>query len=266
MLLAKLGWDLPPGVDDIGLAGLDMARVGTRLTEWSDLASNPDAATEDQVIALAQLADAVIDVLDELSDLRLEAPQDYLDRTHIKDEFLTRLMDLYSDSISRSCFATEVFDIAVLLGWFELQRLDADPAKFQVKHIRHVVHWDRVPKLFTDPAGLFRETYGWGTPTFDPDTLVIRVGAVLQHIAAEVRHRQLPAIPLARMHGGASARTSTAAPTLHSVAWFGWSTDSAKRESQCSVCLRRPPVVSTVDSVSRRMPKAPRPFACLCLQ
>jgi hypothetical protein len=30
VLLAKLGWDLPPGVDDIGLAGLDMARVGDR--------------------------------------------------------------------------------------------------------------------------------------------------------------------------------------------------------------------------------------------
>ena len=72
LLLAKLGWDLPPGVDDIGLAGLDMARVGTRLTEWSELASNPDTATEDQVIALAQLADAVIDFLDELSDLRFK--------------------------------------------------------------------------------------------------------------------------------------------------------------------------------------------------
>lgn len=43
VLLAKLGWDLPAGVDDIGLAGLDMARVGTRLTEWSELAGDPDA-------------------------------------------------------------------------------------------------------------------------------------------------------------------------------------------------------------------------------
>ena len=201
VLLAKLGWDLPPGVDDIGLAALDLARVGTHLTEWSDLASNPEAATEDQEIALAQLADAVIDVIDELSDLRLEAPQEYLDRTRIKDEFLTRLLDFYLIQ-STAIASPPVFDIAVLLGWFELQRLDADPTKFQVKHIRHTVRWDRVPKLFTDPTGLFRETYGWGTPTFNPDTLVIRVGAVLQHIAAEVRHRQLPEIPLARMHGG----------------------------------------------------------------
>ncbi|HEX6731664.1 MAG TPA: DUF6603 domain-containing protein [Pyrinomonadaceae bacterium] len=201
LLLAKLGWDLPPGVDDIGLAGLDMARVGAHLTEWSDLANDPEVATEDQVIALAQLADAVIDVLDQLSDLQIEAPQEYLDRTRIKDEFLTRLLDLYLIQ-SVVIASPPVFDIAVLLGWFELQRLEADPTKFQVKHIRHTVHWDRVPKLFTDPTGLFRETYGWGTPTFDPDTLVIRVGAVLQHIAAEVRHRKLPGISLARMNGG----------------------------------------------------------------
>ena len=51
------------------------------------LANNPEAATEDQVIALAHLADAVIDVLDELSDLRLEAPQDYLDRTVSRTSF-----------------------------------------------------------------------------------------------------------------------------------------------------------------------------------
>ncbi|MFY4727783.1 DUF6603 domain-containing protein, partial [Nitrospira sp. BLG_2] len=204
LLLAKLGWDLPPGVEDIGLAGLDMERVGVQLTKWSDLARDPVAAAEDQALALAQLADAVFDVIGELRHLRLEAPQEYLDRSRIKDEFLTRLFDLYLIQ-STAIASPPVFDVAALLGWFELKRLDADPAKFQVPHIRHVVHWDRVPKLFTDPTGLFRETYGWGTPAFDPDTLVIRIGAVLQHIAAEVRHRKLPGIPLARMHGSPSA-------------------------------------------------------------
>ena len=204
VLLAKLGWDLPAGIDDIGLAGLDMDRVGTRLTEWTNLAGDSEASTEDQAIALAELADAVIDVLSDLSDLRFQAPQDYLDRSHIKDEFLTRLLDFYLIQ-SAAVGSPAVFDAAVLLGWFELQRQEADPATFQVKHIRHVVHWDRVPKLFTDPTGLLRDTYGWGTAEFDSDTLVIRVGAVLQHIAAEVRQRQLPAIPLARLHGGTVA-------------------------------------------------------------
>src|SRR5512139_949006 len=201
LLLAKLGWDLPPGVDDIGLASLDLARVGDRLTAWTKVAADPDAPAGDQGVALGDLAEAVVEVLADMGDLRLQAPQDYLDRSGIKDEFLTRLFDLYL--IQAAAVASRpVFDVGVLLGWFELQRHDADPAKFQVAHLRHVVHWDRVPMLFSDPAGLLRETYGWGTATFDANALVIRLGGVLQHLATEVRHRELPAIPLARLHGG----------------------------------------------------------------
>ena len=201
VLLAKLGWDLPAGVDDVGLAGLDLARVGTRLTTWSTVAGDPEASTDDQVAALADLAEAVIDALADLADLQLQAPQDYLDRTQIKDEFLTRLLDLYLIQ-SAAVASRPMFDVAVLLGWFELRRFEADPSVMQVAHLRHIVHWDRVPTLFTDPSGLLRETYGWGTATFDSAALVTNLGAVLQHVASDVRHRDLPAIPLSRIHGG----------------------------------------------------------------
>jgi hypothetical protein len=201
VLLAKLGWDLPQGVDDIGLAVLDMARVGDRLTAWSAREADPDASSDDRALALAELAEAVIEVLADLGDLRLQAPQEYLDRTAIKDEFLSRLFDLYL--IQAAAVASRpAFDIAVLLGWFELRRYDADPVTFQVAHLRHVVHWDRVPMLFSDPAGLLRETYGWGTAAFDADALVTRLGGALQHLAADITRRQLPPIPLARLHGG----------------------------------------------------------------
>jgi hypothetical protein len=200
-LLAKLGWDLPPGVDDIGLAGLDLARVGDRLNAWTALEADPAASDDDKVIALAELADAVLDALEDLGDIRFQAPQDYLDRTKIKDEFLTRIFDLYL--IQGAAVASRpVFDVGALLGWFELKRFEADPSIFQVAHLRHVVRWDRVPMLFSDPTKLLRETYGWGTSTFDPDVLVTRIGGVLQHLASEVRRRELPAIPLARLHGG----------------------------------------------------------------
>jgi hypothetical protein len=201
ILLAKLGWDLPPGVDDIGLAGLDLARVGDRLTAWINLAADPNSLTDEEALALGELALAVLETLNDLSDLRLEAPQDYLDRTGIKDEFLTRLLDLYLIQ-STAVASRPAFDIAILLGWFELRPLDADPAIFQVAHLRHVVHWDRVPMILSDPSELLRETYGWGTTTFDADSFVTRLGGVLQHFAAEVRFRELPPLPLARLHGG----------------------------------------------------------------
>jgi hypothetical protein len=200
-ILASLGWDLPPGVDDIGLAALDLGTVGERLTRWSALALDPSASEDEESLALLELADAVVAVLFDLGDARFEAPQDYLDRTGIEDEFLTRLLDLYLIQ-SSAAVSQPAFDVAVMLGWFELQPHEADPQRFQVAHVRHVVHWDRVPMLFTEPEGLLREVYGWGTPEFDAGTLVARLGACLQHVSTQVERRELPAAPLARLHGG----------------------------------------------------------------
>src|SRR5919109_4576756 len=92
-LLGALGWDLPPGVDDIGLAALDVGRVGERLAVWNQLASDPvESSDEDVAVALAELAVAVGESVLDLSRVHLEAPQEYLDRTGIVDEFLTRLL------------------------------------------------------------------------------------------------------------------------------------------------------------------------------
>src|SRR5215813_14994123 len=117
VFLAKLGWDLPPGVSDIGMAGVGMERAGTKLTAWMTLAADPEASTEDEALALLDLAGAVLDVLDDLRDIHLQAPQDYLNRTGIKKEFLTRLLDLYLIQ-SVAVASPQVFDIAMLLGWF----------------------------------------------------------------------------------------------------------------------------------------------------
>lgn len=159
-LLASLGWDLPPAAEDIGLAALDLGQVGARLTAWTALAADPSSSGDDEALALLELGDAVAGALGDLGDLELDAPQAYLDRTNIQDEFLTRLLDLY---LIQSCAVASrpTFDLALLLGWFELAPHEADPQRFQVAHLRHVVHWDRVPALFSDPAQLMGDVYGW---------------------------------------------------------------------------------------------------------
>ena len=207
-------------------------------------------------LALAELAEAVVDALADLADLQLQAPQDYLDRTRIKDEFLTRLLDLYLIQ-SAAVASRPVFDVAVLLGWFELQSFDADPAIFQVAHLRHIVHWDRVPTLFTDPSGLLRETYGWGTGAFDSAALVTNLGAVLQHVASDVRHRDLPAIPLSRIHGGDPRRRTAADPASSSRCW---GRAGAPGRSACPSSALPPtaPVPPTAGSALRRTPPAHR--------
>ncbi|QSA98825.1 DUF6603 domain-containing protein [Methylococcus sp. EFPC2] len=200
-ILAKLGWELPPSVSDIGLAGLDMARLSDGLARWTTLEADTASSDEDRAAALGDLALAAVALLAELTKLHLQAPQEYLDRSGIRDEFLTRLLDLYLIQ-SLAVAARPAFDIAVALGWFELRRYPADPERFQIEHIRHIVHWDRIPLLLSDPAKLLRDTYGWGTARYDANTLVVRLGGVLQHIAADVRRRELPALPLSRLHGG----------------------------------------------------------------
>ena len=148
-LLGSLGWDLPPGVDDIGLASLDIGDVGQRLTAWTDLAADPEADEGDEAAALAELALSVGRAIVDLSEVELTAPQDYLDRTGIVDDFLPRLVELYLLQ-SAAVASRPAFDIAVLLGLFELRREPADPSRFQVAHLRHIVHWDRLETMVTD--------------------------------------------------------------------------------------------------------------------
>jgi len=201
LLLRSLGWDLPAGVEDIGLAALDIGDVGERLTAWTELTSDPEADEGDEAAALAELAISVGHAIVSLSEVELVAPQDYLDRTHIVDEFLPRLLELYLVQ-SAAVASRAAFDVAVLLGLMELRPEPADPSIFQVAHLRHVVHWDRMGTLVTEPSDLLRDVYGWGTPAYDATALVVNVGAVLQHIAVDVRRRDLGALPLMRLHGG----------------------------------------------------------------
>jgi hypothetical protein len=200
-LLAALGWDLPPGVDDIGLAALDLGAVGDRLTAWARLAAAESPSTEDELVAVAELAEALGAAVLDLSHVHLVAPQEYLDRAGIVDAFLPRLSALYLIQAVGTA-SRPLLDLVLLLGLAEVRPEPADPAHFQVAHLRHVVHWDRFTTLVTDPAALFAQVYGWGTPAFDSNTLVSRLGSLLRPLAADVRRRDLPAFPLSRLQGG----------------------------------------------------------------
>ena len=50
-ILALLGWAPPPGVDDIGLAQLDVSIIGARLDELSELRSQENASDADLALA-----------------------------------------------------------------------------------------------------------------------------------------------------------------------------------------------------------------------
>ena len=223
-----------------------------------ELTENPDSSTE-----IRHSRSQRLQVLRSMSssicgNVHLQAPQDYLEKTGIEDEFLTRIFDLYLIQ-STATASRQFFDIASLLGWFELKRFKADPTKFQVAHLRHIVHWDRVPKLFEDPNGLMREVYGWGTATFDADALVIRLGAVLEHLSSQVSQRPLPALPLARLHGGT---TPPHAPQIQLFLPFLGSGPPISVEAGISVFGLPPTAAGGVDGGIGLAPTAKAPRRC----
>jgi hypothetical protein len=189
-LLRLLGWELPPGVDDIGLAGLDFTEVLDGLANLSDVrASGTDEEIAD---AYVNLALAVGRSLAHLRDAAagFAATPAYLARTNIVDEFFPRLLDLLVMQAT-GAVAPAAFSVGELCGIFLFEAHAADPANFQTMHLRHVVRWDRLGTLVTDPARLFREVYGWGTADFASDRLVINVGNVIQFAGVHSRTRRM---------------------------------------------------------------------------
>ena len=191
--LALLGWDLPPGVADIGLARIDVSTVVIRLGELTALRGDESASDLEIAAAFGEVAIALGTALDQLATLAdgFEATPDYLTATHIVDEFFPRLADLLVIQLVGAAAAPAI-PIGILLGVFELTLLPADPAIFQVEHLRQKVRWDRISQLFSDPGALARDVYGWGTADFDADALIGNVARVLEAVAADSMVRPLP--------------------------------------------------------------------------
>ena len=91
-------------------------------------------------------------------------------------EFAKRLIDyLLVEQIKD--VSAPVHEALQVLGIVELKSPD-DPGENypnRSDRVRRVVQFDRIPKLITDPAGLFRDVYKWGTPQSDLDLLVDRL-------------------------------------------------------------------------------------------
>ena len=192
-LLALLGWSLPPGVDDIGLTRLDVSTLAARLDALSDLRSQEDAQEADIALALAGVADALIKFFDQAREViaGFEATPEYLQTTKIVDEFFPRLADVLVIQLIGQT-GSALIPLGVLLGLFEMTRLPADPAKFQVEHVRQVVRWDRFGPLLKVPTGILSEVYGWGTPDFKGNTLVMNLGGFLDHFCDTLALRPMP--------------------------------------------------------------------------
>ncbi|MEP6811626.1 MAG: DUF6603 domain-containing protein [Actinomycetota bacterium] len=191
-VLRSLGWDLPPGVEDIGLGAFDLSDLVAKVIALdTDLAAGADDSTIEAEFAelLLEVGRALVHIDAAVSGL--SATGDYLDKTHIKDELVPRMT---STVLTARLAAFSPFALLVLqsAGVVTVDQFAADPSIFQVDHARPVIHWDALGRLFTDPVGQIESRYGWGTPDYDGNALVGNLSSLVEVLGVPVRQRALP--------------------------------------------------------------------------
>ncbi|HEX7312063.1 MAG TPA: DUF6603 domain-containing protein [Gaiellaceae bacterium] len=192
VILQSLGWDLPPGAEDVGLAALDFSDLVEKvLALEDDLSAGTSGSELDAEFAelLIELGRALIHVQAAIAGL--SAAGDYLDKTRIKDEFLPRLT---SAALTSRLAAASPFALLVMqaTGVVTVEHFVADPTIFQIDHVRPTIHYDALGRLFTDPVGQIESRYGWGTADFDGDALIGNLSALVEVLGVPVRRRALP--------------------------------------------------------------------------
>jgi hypothetical protein len=191
-----MGWELPPGLDDIGLASVNL---GDFVQKLDAVTGAPNEVWEDEIAMLILIADltvavnnlvtTIITLADELPE-KLAGFPDYVDRTNIHKELPRRLFDfLLTNYLGRTSPVT--YAVLHLVNIIDYPYFEADPANFQVEHIRATVNYHHFKTLFKDPGKLAEEAYGWNTPGYDPTVLLQRIQLLFQALGLRSRMQPL---------------------------------------------------------------------------
>lgn len=186
-----LGWELPPGAADIGLAGLSVANL---VNKALILARSTDAEWDDEILIVSRVAAVTIEigktvaavkqVMDALPALPA-ATADYLARTHLDTELAPRILHYTVAIYLRSRYHL-IYQILKFAGVVEVQDYPADPANFQTAHQRTTLNFDRIGALFDSDRSWAGEVYGWGTSSADLDKLLRNTADLLQAVGATI--------------------------------------------------------------------------------
>lgn len=182
-LINGLGWQLPPGVNDIGLAALDIKSLIDKL----DLALNVSVEVRDNEISmagryvevLAAVGHTTASITSMVQGLSGVFTSNYLSTTNIAADFLPRLLQSVATSFLSQKYPA-VYATLKLLGLIDVRSFPEDNSIFQTAHIRTEIRFDRIPKFFSaDIKTLPAEIYGWGTPDFNYSLLLGNIAALM---------------------------------------------------------------------------------------
>lgn len=176
-LVEELGYVLPsvpPSLKNLQSASEDTLSTLNLLEEAQEALVDGEGSEENLLIAFGALAlnvTILVMAIHDLDDqLRTELPSDFVSATNIADDFEERLLNrALSEAITDTLPLLHA--ILFLLGVVDVVFHEEDVSKHQPEFELYQIYWERFLQALTDPAALFRDVYGWGSPELDVERL-----------------------------------------------------------------------------------------------
>jgi hypothetical protein len=181
--LRSFGFSLTPERATDTLAGLGDGRdalgeLAKAVRDLALVAEQRTLAAEDLVPVVEKVpgAIAVASALPKaLTSLADRLPANFVGE--IFDLLVATYLTMYHDTLHR---------LAVLIGIIDYRPISAgQPDARDVDYVRVTVRWEQLARMLWDPAGLVREEYGWTTPDFAPNLLLVRSQSVAEALGLE---------------------------------------------------------------------------------
>lgn len=170
---------MPPSLKNLQAATRDLASAVAALeqqTVTAEESSESSDSGDDQATleAIGEVVVKVTTLLPLLSNLKTslaaELPAPFVSATNIANDFEPRLFDwliwnMLDDQVPF------IRQILTLVGILESTDFTEDATQFRPEYSLKKVHWERIPAYFQNPAQVFADVYGWGTPDLKTDQL-----------------------------------------------------------------------------------------------
>ena len=187
-LVRDLGWDFPAGDPFPGVPasiGQGLSSVATAHTGFRNATDDMQRFTKaaDLLAAVRALLATLPNLGSQLKSALPASYQQFIDNSGIDTLLFRRLVDRlvmsYVNGRSRAAH-----DTAVLLGLFEEEAQQKDTQHFRREATVDKVHWERLPKLFSEPLQVADDLYGWNS-SFDGELFLEHLSRALAAVGLE---------------------------------------------------------------------------------
>jgi hypothetical protein len=189
--LDSLGWTVT--VDDTGFARVVVTFAGSDPFEPLEaVIGQIESGAGDPVTLVGQLFDGIKAIVTQIrtaiSTPPGSLPTPLNDPSFWSDSAVTLIDKALIERIENR--QPVLFAAMTLIGFFDISKVTPAGAS-RKPYTRYSVRWDRLPQLLSDPEGLVRSVYGWGSPALDTGRFVAISQRVLEAVRLPVRAEPL---------------------------------------------------------------------------